>query len=526
MKKATIISSLIIFLTGMPLLAAKCIREIKITRLNVFDRELENKNNFIFSLANKIHVVTRDNVIRREMLMRSGDEFTQAELDESVRNIRNLSFIGEAEAEITEVGADSVDIEIITEDLWTTVAGLSSEGGGGLYSFTIYADEKNIAGMGMGIETEARFSSDDNDGFSIIAYDPRFFGTRNRLTLYFSDLEFQDSRYVSLSKPFYSTDTRYTYSFVYDNESIITRLFSRGYEVYRYKNDYVGFSFGAGRAFGRYTRFEPYINYVYAKNDYSLNYGYDDIGIVPEDETFSGPGIGFRLMTHRYVTAQYLDEFGTIEDLKEHATLQTSIAWSGNTFDATRNSALASIEIGFFKQTSEHLYAGFKNTYSSYYDGNMNRDRIFNTMRGVVYVKPTEYHILAVRAIAQYAWRQNRTYQLTLGGDNGLRGYPDRYLNGTRRFLSNVEYRYFTPIKVLTVGLGGAVFFDAGNIWGRNENIDIADIKTDAGIGLRFGLTKSSTARIIRVDLARALSEDNWYIAFGTENLFSLDRYF
>jgi hemolysin activation/secretion protein len=146
-------------------------------------------------------------------------------------------------------------------------------------------------------------------------------------------------------------------------------------------------------------------------------------------------------------------------------------------------------------------------------------------MGSIVYVKPAEYQLLAFRTVSQFAWRQKPDYQLVLGGDNGLRGYPDRYLTGTRLFLTNLEYRIFSPLKILTVGFGGAAFFDGGYVWRDGQDVRPADLKTDIGVGLRIGLTKSSTARIIRLDIARALNEDNWYISFGTENIFDLGSF-
>jgi hypothetical protein len=58
--------------------------------------------------------------------------------------------------------------------------------------------------------------------------------------------------------------------------------------------------------------------------------------------------------------------------------------------------------------------------------------------------------------------------QLLLGGDNGLRGYPLRYQDGTFRLLMTVEERYFSDVYLFkTLRLGGAVFADTGRVWGQ-----------------------------------------------------------
>ena len=141
-------------------------------------------------------------------------------------------------------------------------------------------------------------------------------------------------------------------------------------------------------------------------------------------------------------------------------------------------------------------------------------------MNSILYYKPGTYHLLAGRFLSVFGWRQRDNYQVVLGGSNGLRGYPDRYFEGSKLALMNLEYRVFTPVEILTVNLGGAAFFDAGYVWDDNESIDFKDMNRDVGLGLRFGLTKSSTARIVSFDVARALDQDNWYISFRTGNLF------
>jgi len=67
---------------------------------------------------------------------------------------------------------------------------------------------------------------------------------------------------------------------------------------------------------------------------------------------------------------------------------------------------------------------------------------------------------------ASKGWRLDLDNQILLGGDNGLRGYPLRYQDGTARALWTVEQRFFTdwyPFRLFRVG--AAVFFDTGRTW-------------------------------------------------------------
>ncbi|HET9106066.1 MAG TPA: hypothetical protein VFN79_02640, partial [Steroidobacteraceae bacterium] len=94
--------------------------------------------------------------------------------------------------------------------------------------------------------------------------------------------------------------------------------------------------------------------------------------------------------------------------------------------------------------------------------------------------------------------------QILLGGDNGLRGYPLRYQDGTSRALLSVEERYFSdwyPFRLFRVG--AAVFFDMGRTWGRAPlAAPSLGMLEDAGFGLRLGNARTGLGNVIHVDLA------------------------
>ena len=99
---------------------------------------------------------------------------------------------------------------------------------------------------------------------------------------------------------------------------------------------------------------------------------------------------------------------------------------------------------------------------------------------------------------------------IQLGGDTGLRGYPLRYQNGESKLLVTIEQRYFTdwyPWRLVRVG--AAVFADAGRVWGTNPvgEPNLGWLK-DVGFGLRFALTRSSSRKVIHLDLAFPLDGD------------------
>jgi len=134
----------------------------------------------------------------------------------------------------------------------------------------------------------------------------------------------------------------------------------------------------------------------------------------------------------------------------------------------------------------------------------------------------------------RYYWRQTARYtlflglgvdhgvnlgvdkQLTLGGDNGLRGYPLRYRTGQDRWLFTTEERLFTdwyPFRLFSVG--AAAFFDVGGVRGDSlvqatppPGTPPAKVLKDVGFGLRLGNMRSALGNVIHVDVAFPLDAD------------------
>jgi hypothetical protein len=81
--------------------------------------------------------------------------------------------------------------------------------------------------------------------------------------------------------------------------------------------------------------------------------------------------------------------------------------------------------------------------------------------------------------------------QRTLGGPDDLRGF--RYLRFRDRhaLLLQAEYRW----EIFTA-MDGAIFYDAGKVASRIEDLNFNDLETDYGIGFRFGTRNGVFLRV------------------------------
>jgi hypothetical protein len=81
--------------------------------------------------------------------------------------------------------------------------------------------------------------------------------------------------------------------------------------------------------------------------------------------------------------------------------------------------------------------------------------------------------------------------QPTLGGPDDLRGFRHFRFRDQNSLLLQAEYRWeiFTAVD-------GAIFYDAGKVAARREDLDLRDLESDYGIGFRFGTINGVFLRI------------------------------
>jgi outer membrane translocation and assembly module TamA len=105
--------------------------------------------------------------------------------------------------------------------------------------------------------------------------------------------------------------------------------------------------------------------------------------------------------------------------------------------------------------------------------------------------------------------RTRSPFQLSLGGDLGVRGYPRERFPGGRRILISLEDRilFEGPFRNI-MDLGATAFLDLGRIWPGDAPFGIdSGWRAAAGVGLRNALP-SGGRRTYRIDLALPIRPD------------------
>src|ERR1041384_7494365 len=79
--------------TSAETLTGQTIGKITIDNRDIFDTSQPSESNPLFKLANGIHIQTRKDFIRRELLIKEGDAYDPALVDETERNLRRFNFL-------------------------------------------------------------------------------------------------------------------------------------------------------------------------------------------------------------------------------------------------------------------------------------------------------------------------------------------------------------------------------------------------------------------------------------------------
>ena len=114
--------------------------------------------------------------------------------------------------------------------------------------------------------------------------------------------------------------------------------------------------------------------------------------------------------------------------------------------------------------------------------------------------------------------------QLTLGEETGLPGFPAHSFVGTTRNLFGSELRWTPPLEAFTVVPALAAFAGAGRVGDEIRPLGSGQWHYGAGVGLRFGLTRSINGVVNHISISRPLGPEggdwnegrSWMLSFGT----------
>lgn len=507
--------------------APPIVRSIKVVRHNVF--QPGDLPFGLHGLLNSLHAVTVEQVIRRDILFREGEPLDSFLVSETARVLRLRRYIAGVDITWTPHEGDSVDVTVETRDVWTFETSFSFSGGGGAYALSISASERNFRGraqeLGFGYSV-----SDRRSAGNFFLYEPALFGSRLGVSTAYSAYLDGNAFSMSVRKPIWAVTVPWAYGLSVTNGRDNFWFYEHREGVYAYPYAQTGVAGDLARAWGRRARFyvgggwawrRTYMGELYTFKETTPEDLADTVFFTRPDEVRAGPSVGARFDRRRYEQVSFYDQFGKTEDLPLSVSTGLRVAGLLEASGSTHNRA----HVEGQAQAATHLGPAYANAdvrlaWESSAPGSEGGTQLATAVR--LYLKPATRHAFVAHVRHDGWYRSNQIGQMFIGtlpavpgeaNASGVRGLPARYDEGTRRWVGNFEYRYFSPLRVLTVDLGGVLFSDVGQVWDATETVDLSRAPWTWGFGLRLGFSRIAGERIFRMDWARG--PEGWITTFG-----------
>jgi hypothetical protein len=486
------------------------IGNIIIDNLNIFDLNDPKDDTRLFRLVDHLHARTRQDVVRWQLLFVSGDKYSRRVLNESERLLRQASYFYDASIEPVAYHDGRVDIVVKTRDVWTLDPKVSYGRSGGANSTSVGVQELNAFGYGAAV-TVGRSSDVDRTQTGIGVQDANIYGSRIAVSALYSVNSDGYQHDLFIDRPFYALDSRWTGGVDGTDDLRVDSLYDRGNVIDQFQEHdelsriYGGFSHGLAN--GWVTRW----TFGLTSDDRQFERAplWGGVDLVPAERKLVFPWIRYELVEDDYLKYHNYNQITRTEDFYLGAHLSAQLGWSAPALGSNIAGLLysANAGIGFATEHNETLVV------SSTLDGRLENGTPENavvTESFHYFLKQSDKFLFYAGIDATAGRNLDLDDQILLGGDNGLRGYPLRYQDGTARALLTLEERYFTdwyPFRLLRVG--AAAFMDVGRTWGTAPLAEPSlGILRDLGFGLRFGNSRSGLGNIIHVDLAFPLDGD------------------
>ena len=465
-------------------------------------------------IANDVHVLTREEVIRRELLFKEGDPYDQRLVDESARHLRRLGFIGDISVTADTLCDNTIDVLVKAHDRWTITPSTSVEAGGGVSGFGIGVREENLLGMGQKAEVGYNRLSDraNPNGGEIGFTEPRLFGSWWSTSAQYRIADELKQASLDIQRPFYADAAEWAAGGNASIGLVRIRQYQNGDVV---RDDYLHeeneFAWLASSS-------DSDAKLQLAAGYYRMRASSDSMQLRPFDNVDLLIA-SVSILQREYYKGSYIENFGRVEDVP--VGYQVGLALGRN----LHFSSLGSVDyfVRAFGQGSLGFGGGlsgnYKSSITSYFIGNTpNEMTISATALHFWRLLPNQTLLGRVTTTIGSHWAPSS--QVTLGSFSGLRGYRSNEFAGQRLLLVNLEHRMFSLMSLWFFKLGAALFFDSGVVWNQGEGLGGQRFHSAAGVGLQVESGKSLGNGIFRIDVAYNMDQKRIALVFSANQLF------
>lgn len=461
------------------------------------------------NVLNLFHVRTREEVIRREVLLEPGELYSSALAEETARNLRKLNIFSAVRVvPVKGEAPGTVSLLIITKDIWSLRVSQDFEVVGSFIRYLrLQGTEANFLGLNQRLAIDFLLRPDTVSlGQTYInrrvAGSRWYFGETASVIFGRESGQPEGTRgAVVVQRPLYSLSTPWSVSTSASWNVATTRVY-RGTEVWQlpypdgepvpFIYDTRELSAGGSytRSYGEYHKanvsggVEAYHRSYAAPEEAALDDAQREWlrqNHLPRSEDAVYASLSLSAYEARYEVMRGVDSYALSEDFQLGHSVLATVRYAPPVFASAAHYAELGVAGRYRWKWSDAL--------TTVSVGGAIRRALgegggWTNRRWAAELQQFSPQVLGGRFMARGLLDVNiddlfdRVH--LLGGANGLRGAPqDAYL-GKRLLLVNVEYRS-APVVFQTLHLGGVLFYDAGSAFDRRPKM----VHT-VGVGVRF----------------------------------------
>lgn len=502
----------------------KLISEIEIVRLDVFD-ETDPVPDFV----NVFHTISKEPVIRRELLFEEGERFSQRRADETARNLKGLMQLSLVLiVPVRDAEAGRVRLLVITKDVWSLRLNSNIQyGSEGLTYLLLNPVEANVAGThasvgGLFVLKRSTYS------IGGMASHGRILGTRLASSISANAVFNRDTNQTEGSfggftygVPRYSERQRWYYGVGLEWDDAIVRVdVSEKDEpplVLAYHREaYLG-STGVTRSFGLRHKVELRLGAEVDRRDYQSRVGPEvdpeereefEREDIPVSDTRISPFVQVSTFENRFMKTIELETLGLQEDFRLGPQAVLKIYGASTEVGSSRDLVGVLASLGYTQQLGDGLVRAIAT--SSIQAAKAEKHHALVTLKLRLATPRLGFGRLIWDGLLENRYQNYLNTQNALGGDGRLRGYAagDTEAAGSAEqrgddiVAFNTEFRT-AGIDILSAQCGLAAFHDVGGV---ADSLDALVWKQSVGVGLRT-LFPQADRIVFRLDWAFPLTE-------------------
>jgi len=497
----------------------------------------------VYRLANALHVKTREDFIRRELLFTEGDCFDPLLIEESGRILRAYGFLARADVFAVERPDGSKQVVVDTQDEWTTKVNVGVSFDDGIDIESLSLTEENLAGEGVLGSVFLRQRKERRDVGGQLQL-PRLLGSRTDVGLSAGRTRVGSFAEESVAYPFVGEVGRFAFRQSFARRDDLFPYATAG-ELGEYSHlllplrderleasvagrlgrpgNLTLLGMGVSREKVGYPAFPGGLEVARESNFGNAEPAPDGSGDALTDQVHARSAtrvnvfIGQRNL--RFRRASGLDNLNGIQDIQLGTevglTLGRSVdVLSGGGDDANDLFSRLQLFAGHAAGSSYLFLKGAiegRQVLSGPEEVQGWRD-ILGEVDLLAYLRSRGMpgHTFVARISGAGGWSMTVPFQLTLGGREALRGLRDEDFPGARRLLATLEDRIFLRWPVPDViDLGLTVFAESGRVWAGQVPFGMnSRWKGPVGVGLRVGFPEG-TRGVARFDVAVPVGLEN-----------------